>query len=134
MVQWIACRPPDSGADGSNHGVGSYFFIFYREVSEYFQAFIYISLSFLYVFFVSSQENVCISEFGLLLSTYSNWLYNDQFRSFLVYMYIAHFHITHFSKFDHIGSYKVYATCIPTDIESRLLRRPYSHISCKPNV
>ena len=31
-----------------------------------------------------------------LLSTYSKWLYNDEFRSYLVYMYIAHFHITHF--------------------------------------
>ena len=38
-----------------------------------------------------------------------------------------------FSKFDHIDSYKVYADCI-ADIESRLLRRPYSHISCKPDV
>ena len=54
------------------------------------------SLSFLYVFFVSSQENACISEFDLLLSTYSKLLYNDQFQSYLVYMYIAHFHITHF--------------------------------------
>ena len=54
------------------------------------------SLSFLYVFFVSSQENACISEFDLLLSIYSKWLYNDQFRSYLVYMYIADFHITHF--------------------------------------
>ena len=25
VVQWIECRPPDSGADGSNHGVGRYF-------------------------------------------------------------------------------------------------------------
>ena len=71
--------------------------------------------------FVSSQVNACISEFDLLLSTYSKWLYNDQFRPYLVYMYMVHFHIT---QFDHIDSYKVYATCIPTDIESRLLRRP----------
>ena len=49
-----------------------------------------------YVFFVSSKENACISEFDLLLSIYSKWLYHDQFRSYLVYMYIAHFHITHF--------------------------------------
>ena len=34
--------------------------------------------------------------FSLLLSTYSKWLYNDQFRLYLVYMYMAHFHITHF--------------------------------------
>ena len=34
----------------------------------------------------------------LLLSTYSKWLYNDQFRSYLVYIYIAHFHITHFQS------------------------------------
>ena len=80
VVQWIKRRHPESGADGSNHGLGRYFFLF----------------SFLYVFFVSSQENVCISEFGLLLNTYSKWLYNDQFRSYLVYIYIAHFHITHF--------------------------------------
>ena len=110
------------------------FLFFIEKFPNIFRLLFIFSLSFLYVFFVSSQENACISEFGLLLSTYSKWLYNDQFRSYLVYMYIAHFHITHFSKFDHIGSYKVYATCIPTDIESRLLRRPYSHISCKPNV
>ena len=46
--------------------------------------------------FVSSQVNACIFEFDLLLSTYSKWLYNDQFRPYLVYMYMAHFHITHF--------------------------------------
>ena len=48
--------------------------------------------------FVSSQVNTCISEFDLLLSTYSKWLYNYQFRPYLVYMYMymAHFHITHF--------------------------------------
>ena len=34
--------------------------------------------------------------FDLLLSTYSKCVYNDQFRSYSVYMYIAHFHITHF--------------------------------------
>ena len=26
VVQLIECRPPDVGADGSNHGVGRYFF------------------------------------------------------------------------------------------------------------
>ena len=31
MVQWIECLTLESGADGSNHGVGRYFFI-YREV------------------------------------------------------------------------------------------------------
>ena len=46
--------------------------------------------------FVSSQVNACISEFDLLLSTYSKWLYNDQFWPYLVYMFMAHFHITHF--------------------------------------
>ena len=45
--------------------------------------------------FVSSQVNACISEFDLLLSTYSKWLYNDQFPPYLVYRYMAHFHITH---------------------------------------
>ena len=72
------------------------FFLFIDKFTNYFQTFIYISLSFLYVFFVSSLVNACISEFDLLLSTYSKWLYNDQFRSYLVYMYIAYFHITHF--------------------------------------
>ena len=48
VVQWIECRPPDSGADGSNHGVGRYFFYIeqkqkYRGMfTEYFQTFIYI--------------------------------------------------------------------------------------------
>ena len=32
VAQWIECRTPDSGADGSNHGVGRYFFFIYREV------------------------------------------------------------------------------------------------------
>ena len=32
VVQWIERRTPDSGADGSNHGVGRYFFFIYREV------------------------------------------------------------------------------------------------------
>ena len=81
--------------------------------------------------FVSSRVNACISEFDLLLSTYSKWLCNDQFRSYLVYMYIyGSFPYNSFSKFDHIDSYKVYATCIPTDIESRLLRRlQSSHVN-----
>ena len=26
VVRWIECRTLDSGADGSNHGVGRYFF------------------------------------------------------------------------------------------------------------
>ena len=95
VVQWIECRPPDSGADGSNHGVGRYFFYLQRSLPNIFRLLFIFSLSFLYVFFVSSQENACISEFDLLLSTYSKWLYNDRFRSYLVYMYIAHFHITH---------------------------------------
>ena len=93
VVQWIECRPPDSGADGSNRGVGRLFFLFIEKFTEYFLLNIFrllfiFSLSFLYVFFVSSQENACISEFDLLLSTYSKWLYNDQFRSYLVYMIV----------------------------------------------
>ena len=32
VVQWIERRTPDSAADGSNHGVGGYFFFIYREV------------------------------------------------------------------------------------------------------
>ena len=76
----------------------------------------------------------CISSFVFYISTYSKWLYNDQFRSYFSIHVYSSFPYNSFSKFDHIGSYKVYATCIPTDIESRLLRRPYSHISCKPNV
>ena len=54
------------------------------------------SLGFFSVLVVSSQVNACISEFDLLLSTYSKWLYNYQFRPYLVYMFIAHFHITYF--------------------------------------
>ena len=42
VVQWIECRPPDSGADGSNHGVDRYFFLFIEKFTEYFQTFIYI--------------------------------------------------------------------------------------------
>ena len=42
VVQWIECRPPDSGTDGSKHGVGRYFFLFIEKFTEYFQPFIYI--------------------------------------------------------------------------------------------
>ena len=39
VVQWIECRTPDSRADGSNHGVGRYFFFIYREVYRIFSDF-----------------------------------------------------------------------------------------------
>ena len=42
VVQWIECRTPDSGADGSNHGVGRYFSLFIEKFTEYVQTFIYI--------------------------------------------------------------------------------------------
>ena len=42
VVQWIECRTPDSGADGSNHGVGRYFFLFIEKFTEYLKTFIYI--------------------------------------------------------------------------------------------
>ena len=35
---------------------------------------------------------------------------------------------------DTLIKYSVCLSVCPTDIESRLLRRPYNHISCKPNV
>ena len=70
------------------------FFYLYRSLPNMFRLLFIFSLGFLYVLFVSSQVNACISEFDLLLSTYSR--YNDQFQPYLVYMYIAQFHITHF--------------------------------------
>ena len=42
VVQWIGSRTPDSGADGSNHGVGRYFFLFIETFTEYLQTFIHI--------------------------------------------------------------------------------------------
>ena len=96
VAQWIECRTPDSGAESSNHGVGRYFFLCIEKLPNMFRLLFIFSLGFLYVLVVSSQVNACISEFDLLLSTYSKWLYNDQFRPYLVYMYIAHFHITYF--------------------------------------
>ena len=51
VVQWIERRPPELGADGSNHSYGRFFF---REVYRIFSDFYLFSLSFLYVFFVSS--------------------------------------------------------------------------------
>ena len=71
-------------------------FLFIEKFTEYVQTFIYILARLSLCVFVSSQVNACISEFDLLLSTYSKCLYNDQFRPYLVYMYIAHFHIAHF--------------------------------------
>ena len=94
VVQWIGCRTPDSGADGSNHGVGIYFFLF--SLPNVFRLLFIFSLGFFLCVICICQVNACISEFDLLLSTYSKWLYNDQFPPYLVYMYIAHFHITHF--------------------------------------
>ena len=71
VVQWIGCRTPESGADSSNHGVGRIFFLFMEKFTEYVQTFIYILAMLFYALFVSSQVNACISEFDLLLSTYS---------------------------------------------------------------
>ena len=34
VVHWLECRPPDSGADGSNHGVGRH--LLYKEVYRIF--------------------------------------------------------------------------------------------------
>ena len=42
VVQWIERWNPDSAADGSNHGVGRYFFLFIEKFTEYIQTFIYI--------------------------------------------------------------------------------------------
>ena len=71
VVQWIECRTPDSGADSSNHGIGRYFFYLLRSLPNMFRLLFIFSLGFLYVLFVSSKVNACISEFDLLLSTYS---------------------------------------------------------------
>ena len=51
VVQWIGCRTPDSGADGSNHGVGRFFFLF--SLPNVFKLLFIFSLGFLYVLFVS---------------------------------------------------------------------------------
>ena len=71
VAQWIECRTPDSGAESSNHGVGRYFFLFIENLPNMFRLLFIFSLGFLYVLVVSSQVNACISEFDLLLSTYS---------------------------------------------------------------
>ena len=71
-------------------------FLFIEKFTEYFQIFIYILARLSLCVICICQVNACISEFDLLLSTYSKWLYNDQFPPYVVYMYLAHFHITHF--------------------------------------
>ena len=71
VVQWIECRTPDSGAESSNHGVCRYFFYLWRSLPNMFRLLFIFSLGFLYVLVVSSQVNACISEFDLLLNTYS---------------------------------------------------------------
>ena len=71
VVQCIECRTPDSRADGSNHGVGRYFFLFIEKFIDYFQTFIYILARLSLCVFCICQVNACISEFDLLLSTYS---------------------------------------------------------------
>ena len=42
VVQWKECRTPDSGANGSKHGVGRYIFLLIEKFTEYIQTFIYI--------------------------------------------------------------------------------------------
>ena len=71
VVQWIGCRTPESGADGSNHSVGRYFFLFIENFTKYFQTFIYILARLSLWVICICQVNACISEFDLLLSTYS---------------------------------------------------------------
>ena len=68
------------------------------------------SLGFLYVLVVSSQVNACISEFDLLLSTYSkvNCIMISFRPYFSIHVYRS-FPYNLFSKFDHIDRYKVYA-------------------------
>ena len=39
VVQWLECRTPDSGADGSNHGVSRYFFLFIEKFTKYVRIF-----------------------------------------------------------------------------------------------
>ena len=35
LVQWIECLTPDSGANGSNHGVADTFFLFIEKFTKY---------------------------------------------------------------------------------------------------
>ena len=71
-------------------------FLFIEKFTKYFQTFIYILAGLSLCVICICQVNACISQFDLLLSTYSKWQYNDQFPPYVVYMCIAHFHITHF--------------------------------------
>ena len=107
-------------------------FLFIEKFTEYLETFIYILARLSLWVILSSQVNACISEFDLLLSTYSKWLYNDQFRPYLVYMYIAHFHITHFPNLIILIVTK-FMLHVSQQISNHAWR-PYSHISCKPNV
>ena len=74
------------------------FFLFIEKFTEYFQTFIYILARLSLCVICICHVNACISQFDLLLSTHSKWQYNDQFPPYVVYMYIAHFHITHFQN------------------------------------
>ena len=65
VVQRIECRTADSGADGSNHGVGRYFFLFTEKFTEYFQTFIYILARLSLCIICICQVNTGISEFDL---------------------------------------------------------------------
>ena len=121
VVQWIECRTPDLGVDGSNHCDSRFFFSFIAKFPKYFQTFIHI----LAKVYLTNHINLCISAFDLLLRTYSKWLYNDQLRCYLLYIYTyiySSFPHKSFSKFDEIDSGEVDAISI--DIEPLLLRRP----------
>ena len=52
VVQWIERRTPESEADGSNHGVGRYFFFYlWRSLPNIFRLLFIFSLGFLYELF-----------------------------------------------------------------------------------
>ena len=71
-------------------------FLLIEKFTEYVQTFIYIfARLFLCVICIYSGKRMHIRASLIYYFTFSKWLY-IQFRPYLVYMYIAHFHITYF--------------------------------------
>ena len=87
VVQWNECQLPHLGVAISPVRITTSEFILFFFFLDFQNMYIFLfifSLSFLYVFFLSDKVHSCISEFDLLLRTYTKWLYKEQFWCYLV--------------------------------------------------
>ena len=81
-MEWVsASRCESRRLAGSNRDVGTLYFFSFFFLDLH--IFIYILAKFsLCVIFIRSGKLVYISEFDLLIRTYTKWLYKEQFRCY----------------------------------------------------